>query len=68
MNRRKLIDQGVLDLAYLQRLMHSLFPKKNDCASLGELEEVVGELKRFSIDTKLQTRLHLKNIGASFWI
>lgn len=40
--------------------MRSLFPKKNDCASLTDLEEVVDELKRFSLVTKLQVRLFLK--------
>ncbi len=59
-NRRKIIDQEELDLSYLHKLMQSLFPKKNDCASLNELNEVVGELQRFSVKTKLQTRLLLK--------
>lgn len=40
--------------------MRNLFPKKNDCAPLKDLEEVIGELKRFSITTKLQVRLFLK--------
>ncbi len=60
MNRRKIIDQEELDVSYLYKVACSLFPKRNDCASINELEEVVGELKRFSIKTKLQTRLFLK--------
>jgi hypothetical protein len=59
-NRRKMIDQEAADLIYLQKVMRSLFSKRNDCASLNELKEVVGELNLFSIKTKLQTRLFLK--------
>jgi len=40
--------------------MRSLFPKKNDCASLTDLEEVIGELMHFPFVTKLQVRLFLK--------
>lgn len=60
MNQRKVIDQEEFDLAYLHKTMRNLFPKKNDCSSLTELEELVGELKKFSITTKRQVRLFLK--------
>ncbi len=60
MNRRKEIDKEEFNFAYLYKVMRSLFPKKNDCASLTDLEEVVDELKRFSLVTKLQVRLFLK--------
>ena len=60
MNRRKLIDKEEVDLVYLQKIMRSLFPRRNDCASSNELKEVIDELNRFSIRTKLQTRLFLK--------
>jgi hypothetical protein len=60
MNKRKAIDQEEFDLKYLQKVMRTLFPKRNDCASMQDLEEVVGELKHFSSVTKLQVRLFLK--------
>lgn len=60
MSRRKEIDKEEVDLVYLQKLMRSLFPKKNDCAPITDLQEVVEELKHFSINTKLETRLFLK--------
>ncbi len=60
MGRRAEIDSKECDLAYLYKVMRSLFPKKNDCASLSELEEVVSELKYFSLTTQLQVRLFLK--------
>ena len=60
MNQRKVIEQEEFDLKYLQKMMRNLFPKRNDCASLEDLEEVLGELKQFSITTKLQVRLFLK--------
>ena len=60
MSRRKEIDKEEFDLAYLQKIMHSLFPKRNDCSSLTDLEELVAELFHFSITTKLQVRLFLK--------
>jgi hypothetical protein len=59
-NRRSEIDAEEFDLKYLQKMMRNLFPKKNDCCPLSELAEVVGELKTFSIRTKLQVRLFLK--------
>jgi hypothetical protein len=59
-SRRKEIDQQEFDLVYLQKMMRSLFPKRNDCASARDLDEVVVELKRFSIVTKLEVRLFLK--------
>ena len=54
MNQRKVIEQEEFDLKYLQKMMRNLFPKRNDCASLEDLEEVLGELKQFSITTKLK--------------
>jgi len=54
------IDQEEFDLAYLQKIMRKLFPKKNDCAAIEDLEEVVTELKKFSVITKRQIRLFLK--------
>lgn len=60
MSRRKEIDKEECDLAYLYKVMRSLFPKRNDCASLKDLAEVVSELKYFSLTTKLQVRLFLK--------
>ena len=60
MNRRKVLDQQEFDLQYLWKTMRALFPKKNDCASLEDLAEVVDELKRFSIVSRLQLRLLLK--------
>ena len=60
MSRRKEIDQEEIDLVYLQKLMSSLFPKKNDCAPMADLQEVVEELRHFSINTKLEGRLFLK--------
>ena len=60
LNKRKLIEQEVFDLTFLQKLMRSLFPKKNDCASISDLEEAAKELKKFDIVTKKQLRLSLK--------
>ena len=60
MNRRKEIDQEEFDIIYLQKVMNSLFPRRNDNASKGDLEEALEELKEFSILTKLQVRLFLK--------
>jgi hypothetical protein len=40
------------DLMYLYEQMKLLFPEKNDCASLDDLEETVVELKHFGIKTK----------------
>ena len=60
MNRRKEIDQEESDIIYLQKVMRSLFPRKNDNASKEDLEEVFEELKDFSIFSKLQVRLFLK--------
>lgn len=60
MSRRREIDQQEFDLDYLQKTMRMLFPKKNDCASKEDLDEVARELKRFSVFTKLQVRLFLK--------
>jgi len=40
------------DLMYLYEQMKLLFPEKNDCASLDDLEETVTELKHFGIKTK----------------
>jgi hypothetical protein len=60
MSRRKEIDRQEFDLAYLQKIMRKLFPKRNDCAAIEDLDEVVDELKRFSVVTKLQVRLFLK--------
>ena len=60
MNRRREIDQEEFDIAYLQKMMRSLFPRKNDNASKEDAEEVLKELKQFSILSKLQVRLFLK--------
>lgn len=60
MNRRKVLDQELADLAYVHKLMRNLFPKNNDCASSEDLEEAVKELTQFSLTTKLQVRLFLK--------
>jgi hypothetical protein len=59
-NQRKLIDQEEINFLYLRKILQRIFPKRNDCASADDLEEVLGELKRFSISTKIQTRLFLK--------
>ena len=40
------------DLTYLYEQMKIIFPEKNDCASLVELEETLYELKLFGIKTK----------------
>lgn len=60
MGRRKEIDLQEFDLADLHKMMRKLFPKRNDCAEIEDLEEVVDELKQFSVVTKLQLRLFLK--------
>ncbi|WP_026179817.1 hypothetical protein [Hahella ganghwensis] len=60
MNRRALIDRQEFDLHYLYKMMRSLFPRKNDCATLSDLAEVVDELRLFSITTRLQVRTLLK--------
>jgi hypothetical protein len=59
-NKRKLIELEEFDLHYLQKIMRSLFPKKNDCASESGLVEVLDELNQFGIVTKKQVRLFLK--------
>ena len=59
-NKRKIIDDEPLDYKYVCRLMRSLFPKKNDCASQADLEEVIDELRAFGIETKKQHRLLMK--------
>ncbi|GAA6152162.1 hypothetical protein NBRC116587_15810 [Pseudoteredinibacter isoporae] len=60
MSRRKEIDKEEFDLTYLYKVMRSLFPKKNDIASMEELNETVGELKKFSILAKCEVRMFLK--------
>ena len=60
LNKRRIIDEEEFDINYLTNLMMKLFPKKNDCASRNELEEVVSELKCFEVRTKKQIRLLLK--------
>lgn len=60
MNRRQMIDQLPVDLDYLYKLMRSLFPKQNDCASLADLAETIDELTTFSITTRRELRLLLK--------
>jgi hypothetical protein len=59
-NKRKLLDQEEYDLDYLQKLMSTLFPKRNDCASRDDLEEAYQELLMFGVKTKKQIRLFLK--------
>jgi len=59
-NKRSVIDKENFDLYYLQKIMRSLFPKKNDCASEIDLAEVAEELKQFDIVSKKQLRLFLK--------
>lgn len=60
LNRRKEIEQETFDLCHLQKMMRSLFPKKNDCASMSDLAEVVGELNQFGISNRKELRLFLK--------
>ena len=59
-NKRQKIDKEEFDLEYLHKVMRSLFPKRNDCASRDDLEEVFQELKLFEIKNKKQVRLFLK--------
>jgi hypothetical protein len=59
-NKRKLIDDEPLDNKYAYKLMLSIFPKKNDCASNADFEEVIRELKEFGIRTNKQFRLLMK--------
>jgi len=59
-SKRKIIEQETFDLVHLQKTMRSLFPKKNDCASKSDLEEVANELNQFNVITKKQLRLFLK--------
>jgi len=40
------------DLTYLYEQMKLIFPEKNDCASLSDLEETIEELKHFGLKTK----------------
>ena len=58
--KRQQIDNEEFDLDYLHRVMRSLFPKRNDCASRSDLEEAYQELKQFGIRNKKQVRLFLK--------
>ncbi|MBB6521917.1 hypothetical protein [Pseudoteredinibacter isoporae] len=60
MSRRKEIDKEEFDLIYLYKVMRSLFSRKNDISSMEELDETVGELKKFSILTKREVRKFLK--------
>jgi len=48
------------DLMYLYEAMKAIFPEKNDCASLNELEETIVELKIFGIKTKKDVDTFLK--------
>jgi hypothetical protein len=59
-NKRKQLDGEPIDQDYARKLMLSLFPKRNDCASSSDLEETVEELRKFGITTKKQLRLFLK--------
>lgn len=59
-NKRLIIEQEEFDLQHLHKTMKSLFPKRNDCASMNQLEDVFLELKQFGINTKKQLRLFLK--------
>ena len=60
MNRRKLIDGEKLDLAYLEKMLRTLYPKNNPPGTKNEMEEVLGELTQFSIFTKLELRQLMK--------
>ena len=48
------------DLIYLYETMKAIFPEKNDCASLSDLEETIVELKIFGIKTKKDVETFLK--------
>ncbi|AZZ94080.1 hypothetical protein EUZ85_26525 [Hahella sp. KA22] len=60
LNKRKRLDQEAIDLNYLQKLMRSLFPKNNDCASQSDLSEVLDELLQFGVRSKKELRLLMK--------
>jgi hypothetical protein len=59
-NKREQIDHEEFFVNDLQKLMTNLFPKKNDCAPISDLEEVLQELKEFDIRNKKQIRIFLK--------
>lgn len=40
------------DIKYLYEQMKQIFPEENDCSSLSDFEETIGELKLFGIKTK----------------
>lgn len=58
--KRQKIDNEKFDLDYLHKLVRSLFPKRNDCASQNDLKEAFRELKLFGIKNKKQVSLFLK--------
>ncbi len=51
LNKRTLIDAEDYDLHPLHKMMTSLFPKKNDCASQEGLGDVRQELVNFNKKT-----------------
>ena len=59
-NRRKSIDLENYDYSYLYKVMCKLFPRKNDCASKKDLEELLPELSAFGFNSKKDLRLFLK--------
>lgn len=64
-NKRIILDQEEFNVSHLHRMMRRLFSKKNDFATVQDLEEVAGELNRFGIITKKQLRLFLKKYRRS---
>jgi len=59
-SQRQKIDQEEYGYLYLYKQMSSLFPRRNDCASKEDLEEVLPELKAFGINSKKDLSLFLK--------
>ena len=59
-SQRQKIDQEGYGYLYLYKQMLSLFPRRNDCSSKEDLEEVLPELKAFGINSKKDLRLFLK--------
>ncbi len=47
-----IIKTETYDVTYLYEQMKLIFPEKNDCASLDDLEETLSELKHFGIKSK----------------
>lgn len=57
---RSIMDSIEIDIAYLNKLMYNLFPVKNDCASLADLEETLKDLSYFKIRTRKDLRKLVK--------